>query len=147
MFDVISVFLRRLFRRNQFERELTEELGFHLDARVEDLVGRGLDPKEARRRAQIEIGVRVAMGATRAGILALVLRRGAWLVVIGVAAGIAASYPGTRLVRHLLFDTVPLDPAAYAGAVLVLGAVAATASLVPALGATRVDPAVVLRGE
>jgi putative ABC transport system permease protein len=94
-----------------------------------------------------EIGVRVAMGATRAGILALVLRRGAWLVAIGAAAGMAAAYPGTRLVRHLLFETVALDLGAYAGAALVLGVVAATACLVPALRATRVDAAVVLRGE
>jgi len=94
-----------------------------------------------------EIGVRMAMGATRGGILALVLRRGAWLVAGGVVVGVAAAYPGTRLVRHLLFETVPLDPATYASAVLVLGVVAATACLVPALRATRVDPAVVLRGE
>jgi cell division protein FtsX len=94
-----------------------------------------------------EIGVRVAMGATRAGILALVLRRGGWLVAVGIVAGVAAAYPGTRLVRHLLFETVPLDPATYLGAVLVLGVVAATACFVPALRATRVDPAVVLRGE
>jgi putative ABC transport system permease protein len=61
--------------------------------------------------------------------------------------GVAAAYPGTRLVRHLLFETVPLDPAAYSGAVLVLGAAAATACLVPALRATRLRPAAVLRGE
>jgi ABC-type antimicrobial peptide transport system permease subunit len=64
-----------------------------------------------------------------------------------VVVGVAAAYPGPRLVRHLLFETVPLDPATYASAVLVLGVVAATACLVPALRATRVDPAVVLRGE
>jgi putative ABC transport system permease protein len=94
-----------------------------------------------------EIGVRAAMGATRAGILALVLRRGTWLVGIGMVAGVAAACPGTRLVRHLLFDTVPLDPAVYAGAVLALGVVAAAACVVPALRATQIDPAVVLRGE
>jgi putative ABC transport system permease protein len=96
---------------------------------------------------QKQMGVGLAMGATRAGILALVLRRGAWLVVIGVVAGAAAAHPGTRLVRHLLFDKVPLDPAAYTGAVLTLGAVAATECLVPALRAKRLDPAAVLRGE
>jgi ABC-type antimicrobial peptide transport system permease subunit len=46
-----------------------------------------------------------------------------------------------------LFETVPLDPTTYVGAVLALGVVAATACLVPALRATRVDPAAVLRGE
>jgi predicted permease len=96
---------------------------------------------------QHEIGVRLALGATRGGVLGLVLRRGGWLVAIGLLLGVAAAYPGTRLVHDLLFETVPLDPATYLGAVLVLGLVAATACLVPALRATRVDPAVVLRSE
>jgi len=94
-----------------------------------------------------EIGVRLAMGARRGGVLGLVLRRGGWLVAGGLLAGVAAAYPGTKLVRSLLFETVPLDPATYAGAVLLLGLVAAAACLVPALRATRVDPAVVLRSE
>jgi putative ABC transport system permease protein len=94
-----------------------------------------------------ELGVRLAMGATRVGILGLVFRRGAGLVVTGVLMGVAAAYPGTRLVRGLLFDTLPLDPAAYAGAALALGLVAAAACLVPAVRAIRVDPAVVLRSE
>jgi putative ABC transport system permease protein len=94
-----------------------------------------------------ELGVRLAMGATRVGILGLVFRRGAGLVVTGLLMGVAAAYPGTRLVRGLLFDTLPLDPAAYAGAALALGLVAAAACLVPAVRAIRVDPAVVLRSE
>ena len=94
-----------------------------------------------------EIGVRLAMGATRAGIVGLVLRRGSWLVVGGVVLGVATAYPGTKLVRSLLFETAPFDPGTYLGAVVVLGLVAATACLVPALRATRVDPAVVLRSE
>ena len=94
-----------------------------------------------------EIGVRLAMGATRADVLGLVLRRGGWLLAIGLLLGVLTAYPGTRLVRSLLFETAPLDAATYAGAVLVLGLVATLACLVPAVRATRVDPAVVLRGE
>ncbi len=94
-----------------------------------------------------EIGVRLAMGATRAGVLGLVLRRGGGLVAGGLLVGLAAAYPGTRLVRSLLFETAPLDPATYGGAVALLALVAATACLIPALRATRVDPAVVLRSE
>jgi putative ABC transport system permease protein len=94
-----------------------------------------------------EIGVRMAMGSTRAGIVGLVLRRGAWIVATGLILGLAGAYPGTILVHDLLFETVPLDPATYTGAVLLLGLVAAAACLVPAARAMRVDPAIVLRNE
>jgi ABC-type antimicrobial peptide transport system permease subunit len=94
-----------------------------------------------------EIGVRVAIGATRADILGMVLRRGARLVLIGLLLGAAAAYPGTRLVQSLLFETAPLDWATYLGAALLLGLVATAACLLPALRAVRVEPLVVLRSE
>jgi len=94
-----------------------------------------------------EIGVRMAVGAGRADIVGMVLRRGAWLVTIGVVLGVAAAYPGTKLVGSLLFETAPLDPAAYLCAALLLGLATAAACLVPALRATRVEPLVVLRSE
>ncbi len=59
--------------------------------------------------------------------------------------GLAGAYPGTILVRDLLFETVPLDPATYMGAVLLLSLVEAAACVVPAVRAMRVDPTVVLR--
>jgi putative ABC transport system permease protein len=94
-----------------------------------------------------EIGVRLAIGATRADILGMVLRRGARLVLIGLFLGAAVAYPGTRLVQSLLFETAPLDWATYLGAALLLGLVAAAACLLPALRAVRVEPLVVLRSE
>jgi putative ABC transport system permease protein len=94
-----------------------------------------------------EIGIRLAMGSTRAGVVGMVLRRGAWLVTTGLILGLAGAYPGTILVRDLLFETIPLDPATYTGAVLMLGLVAAIACLVPAVRAMRVDPAITLRNE
>jgi ABC-type antimicrobial peptide transport system permease subunit len=98
-------------------------------------------------RQEHEIGVRRALGATRAGILGLVLRRGGSIVAGGLVLGLAGAYPSTRLVRGVLFETTPLDPATYAGAALALGLVAAAACVLPGLRATRVDPAVVLRSE
>jgi len=96
---------------------------------------------------QHEIGVRLALGAHRGSVLGMVLRRGATLVATGLVIGLAAARPGTRLVGNLLFETAPIDPATYTGAVVALGLVAGVACLVPALRAVRVDPAVVLRSE
>ncbi len=98
-------------------------------------------------RQEHEIGVRLAMGATSVSVLLLVLRRGMWLVATGLLLGIAAAYPGTRLVQNLLFETIPIDPAAYVSAVLLLVMVAAFACLKPAMSATRVDPVQVMRSE
>jgi ABC-type antimicrobial peptide transport system permease subunit len=77
----------------------------------------------------------------------MVVGRGGVLVTAGLVAGLAAAHPATRLVGALLFETAPLDPVTYAGAVAALGLVAGVACLVPALRAVRVDPAVVLRSE
>ncbi|MEW5980899.1 MAG: ABC transporter permease [Acidobacteriota bacterium] len=96
---------------------------------------------------QHEIGVRLALGAIRAGVLGMVLGRGGALAVGGLLAGLAAALPGTRLVGSLLFETPPLDPVTYAGAALSLALVATLACLVPALRAVKVDPAAVLRSE
>jgi putative ABC transport system permease protein len=96
---------------------------------------------------QHEIGVRLAMGSTRSGILGLVFRRGTWLVAAGLLLGAAVAYPCTQLVGGLLFETLPLDPVTHLGAILLLGLVAAAACLTPAMWAARVDPAVVLRSE
>jgi ABC-type antimicrobial peptide transport system permease subunit len=98
-------------------------------------------------RQEHEIGVRLALGSTRGAVLGLVLRRGGLLAGAGLVLGLAGAYPGTRLVRSLLFETTSFDPASYVGAALALGLVAAAACLVPALGATRVDPIAVLRRE
>ena len=56
MREILRVFLGRLWRRSRFERDLTDELQFHLEARAADLQKRGLSPAEAGRRARIEFG-------------------------------------------------------------------------------------------
>jgi predicted permease len=92
-----------------------------------------------------EIGIRAALGARRAGILGLMLRSASLVVVTGMAAGVVASLWLTRLLRAVLLDVTPQDPASFATAVLVLLLAAGIAALVPALRATRIDPLDALR--
>jgi putative ABC transport system permease protein len=94
-----------------------------------------------------EIGVRAALGASRADILALVVRQAMQLTGWGVVAGLAVAAVATRAIAAMLFGVSRLDPITYASVVLVLTAVAAAASGIPAWRAVRVDPATTLRAE
>jgi predicted permease len=94
-----------------------------------------------------EIGVRVALGATRANILGLILRQGAGLVVLGTMLGLAGYFALSRIIGKLLFNVAPTDPATLLLAPIVLITVALAACLVPARRATKVDPMVALRTE
>ncbi len=95
---------------------------------------------------QREFGIRMALGASRAGILKVVVGQGAKLVAIGVAIGIPAAIGLARLLSFLLFGVSPLDASA-AIAVSLLTVVALAACAVPAIRATQVDPVVALRTE
>jgi predicted permease len=94
-----------------------------------------------------EIGVRMALGATQADILRLVVAKGMGLVLIGGLAGLVAAFGVSRLVKSLLFSVSAHDPASFLAVVLVLSFVALLATLIPALAATRVNPNVALRCE
>jgi len=94
-----------------------------------------------------EMGIRMALGAAPSGIRWLVLRQGLAPVAAGLACGLAASLAVGRVVSSQLFGVSPVDPPTLAGVVLVLGTVAAIATLGPARRATRVDPVVALRDE
>jgi hypothetical protein len=94
-----------------------------------------------------EIGLRMALGASRGEVLRLVLGRGLVLVAVGVGVGIAAALSVTHLVANLLFSVSPVDPATFIGVPLSLALMALAASYIPALRATRIDPAVALRGD
>jgi putative ABC transport system permease protein len=99
----------------------------------------------ARRRN--EIGVRIALGASRRDILVLVLREAGTLVAVGLAIGVVLAVGAAQLGRSLLFGLQPSDPATIAIASLGLAAVAAAASALPAHRAARLDPVVALREE
>jgi putative ABC transport system permease protein len=94
-----------------------------------------------------EIGIRMALGAVPREILGLVLRQGAWLAGLGIVAGVLGALAVTRSLAGLLFRTAPTDPIVFAGTALLLAGVAAAASVIPALRATRVDPNEALRAE
>jgi putative ABC transport system permease protein len=98
----------------------------------------------ARRR---EIGVRMALGASGADVMTLVLRNIGLTVLAGVLAGLAGALAATRVTRSLLFEVSTMDPAAFAMAALGLLAVGLLAAAVPARRAVRVDPTVTLRAD
>jgi putative ABC transport system permease protein len=92
-----------------------------------------------------EIGLRVAVGAKPADILAMVLWRGLALALAGVVLGMVGAFGATRLMTSLLFGTSPADPLTYAGVVCLLTVVALAACYIPARRASQIDPMVALR--
>ena len=94
-----------------------------------------------------EIGIRMALGAQRAQVLAFVLRKGLILTTIGVAFGLVGAAACTRFLQGMLFGFTPLDPKTFMAVSLMFGLVATFASYVPARRATKVDPMVALRSE
>jgi predicted permease len=100
----------------------------------------------AAQRTQ-EIGVRMALGATRLDILRLIAGEGVRLILLGGVAGLGAALAAAQLIRNLLFHVEPRDPATYAAVALLLGLVALAATLIPARKAMRVEPVAALRYE
>jgi predicted permease len=94
-----------------------------------------------------EIGIRMALGAGRESVVRMVMRRGLLLALSGIAAGLGLALAATPRIVPLLYRVSPADPLSIGAAALFLIVVAALASLIPALRATRVDPTVALRQE
>jgi ABC-type antimicrobial peptide transport system permease subunit len=94
-----------------------------------------------------EIGVRVALGASRGAVIRLVAREGAVLLAAGVAFGLAGGFGGARLLAHLLYDVSPADPLSSGAAIGLAAAAAAVAMWLPLRRALRVDPMIALRDE
>jgi len=104
-----------------------------------------LSGRVAERRR--EIGVRSALGASRASILTLVVREGMGLAVCGMAIGVTVAAAGSKAMASLLFGITRLDPITYLGTIALMGVVALLACMAPAWRAARVDPATTLQAE
>ena len=94
-----------------------------------------------------EVGIRVALGAERARVVAMILGGAVRLVSIGVLLGLPAAWAASRAVQSMLFGLKPADPATIGGAIVLLGAAALVAAYVPAWRASRIDPLTALRHE
>jgi putative ABC transport system permease protein len=94
-----------------------------------------------------ELGIRMALGAARTRVLALVVSQGMALALTGVVIGLAGAYGLTRFLASQLYSVKPTDPATFAVVTAALAGTALAATLIPALRATRVDPVVALRDE
>jgi putative ABC transport system permease protein len=94
-----------------------------------------------------EIGIRTALGAQVANIVALVLRQGMTISISGILAGLGAAYVLTRYVSSFMYGVGRADVGSYITVAFAVALVATVASIVPALRAARIDPLVALRQE
>jgi predicted permease len=94
-----------------------------------------------------EIGIRVALGAARSSVLALVMKQGLQLTIVGLIVGLVGALGLNRLIASLLFGVEPTDPATLVAVAMTITLVAAFACWLPAWRASRLDPNVVLRVE
>jgi predicted permease len=144
-----AVTIRTLIDRSVADRRTASTLaaalaGVTLLIAVAGLYGAMAFSVERRTR---EIGVRMALGAQRRGIAKLVLWEAAGVVLAGLAVGLPLAFAGARLIKSLLFNTAPFEPAMYAAVAFGALAVSLAAAFGPARQASAVDPLVALRNE
>jgi ABC-type antimicrobial peptide transport system permease subunit len=101
----------------------------------------------ATARRTSEIGIRMALGAQRTQVIALVFRENAWVAAFGCFAGLSAALFASRLLASFLYGTSAHDPWVLAASVTALLAIASAASLLPAIRAARIEPMQALRAE
>ncbi|MCI0432819.1 MAG: FtsX-like permease family protein, partial [Gemmatimonadetes bacterium] len=94
-----------------------------------------------------EIGLRMAVGARRSDVLAMVLREELVVIVLGLALGLAGAFAATRVLTASLFEVSAKDPVTFVAVAAILAVIAILATLLPARRAARVDPIVALRSD
>jgi ABC-type antimicrobial peptide transport system permease subunit len=94
-----------------------------------------------------EIGVRLALGADRRGVVRMVAAQAMGLAAIGIAAGIVGALLATRVLQTLLFGVTPTDPVTFAGVAVLVGVLTLAACALPAWRAAGIDPMEALRHE
>ena len=92
-----------------------------------------------------EIGIRMSLGANRATVHRMILAEGGVLLAMGLAVGVTGAFFATRAMRGLLFGIAPHDPATFVGVAVTMAAVGLGACWIPALRASRIDPAITMR--
>jgi ABC-type antimicrobial peptide transport system permease subunit len=98
-------------------------------------------------RRTTEIGVRMALGASRAQVLFMVMREGLWVLVAGLAVGIPLTFLAVRPLKSMLYQTSPLDPVSFILAIAAMIAVSGCAAFLPARRAASIEPMQALRSE
>ncbi|MGC1872039.1 MAG: FtsX-like permease family protein [Acidobacteriaceae bacterium] len=101
----------------------------------------------ATARRTSEIGIRMALGARRGQVIAMVLRQNAWVAIAGCISGMIAAILASRAMASFLFETSPHDPWVLLASIAVLLMIASCASLLPALQAARIDAILAIRCE
>jgi ABC-type antimicrobial peptide transport system permease subunit len=94
-----------------------------------------------------EIGVRLALGAKPGTVAVMIVRQGGIVALVGITAGLAAAFAGSRLIASVLYGISPRDPGVFAATTLILLGVALLACAVPARRAARLSPLEALRTE
>jgi len=145
-----------LGRRSRVEREIDAELREHMAMCVDDNMAQGMSREAAQRdgvmsytvtERRTEIGIRMALGAQRTNITAMILGKAATLLAAGLVLGAGLSLAAASTAGSLLFGLKPRDPATLAGAALLLAVVTVAASLIPSVRAANVNPIDSLRAE
>ena len=143
--ETLDAEVAKLADRPRFETAL---LGFFaLTGLLMAVIGLyGVTAYAATQRTQ-EIGVRMALGATRWNILKLITWEGTRLILLGGALGLAFALATAHLLRSMLFSVGPYDPFSFLAVAMLLAGVALSATLIPARGAMKLDPVAALRYE